>query len=110
MVLAAKLTLAAATTAYSIVAHASDCVLCAAIKVARPNNSEQAAGVAAGLPLGEHLGGRVDGLSLSVNWLLLLQFLHFENCRVILQIANLDKRLSSVLFAKACRFLGNFAS
>ena len=103
MVLAAKLTLAAAATAHSVVAHTSDCVLRAAIKVARLGNCEQAAGVAAHLPLGEHLGGRVDGLSWSANLLLLLQFLHLDLCRVILQFANVDKRLGSVLFAQDCR-------
>jgi len=90
VVLAAKLTLAAAATAHSVVAHTSDCVLRAAIEVARLGNCEQAAGVAAHLPLGEHLSGRVDGLSWSAN-LLLLQFLHLELCRVILQFANMDK-------------------
>ena len=109
MVLAAELALAAATAAYSEVTDASDCVLHAAIEFAHLRNCEHVVGVTARLPLGEHLGGRVDGLSCwSAYLLLLLQFLHIELCRVILQIANLDKRHSSVRFAIDSHCFGCF--
>ena len=105
MVLAAELALTAATTANLIVTNASDCVFHAAFEVAYLRNGDEVAGVATSLPLGEHLGGRVDGLFWSSN-VFLLQFVYFELCRVILQIADLDKRLRSVL---ACPCLGDCA-